>query len=244
MSRKVKFSLSLSSLLLRVSIIAIFLLGLLPIPALAAGNGTFAGQVTDNATGNPIAGATIGILESVDAPPSWEVNTGGDGNYSVSVPEGTGYAVGAVSHGYVSEVVTGQSITANVTTPINFSLVPGGIIGGTVTDNYSGNSIQGADVWAYKPGTPEVRYETMPTSANGSYSLAAPQGTGYTVQVAKQGYVDVIHTGIDAELGVPKLVNLALEPLNPPPASVTDLATGNVTHASVILTWTAPGANR
>ena len=89
-----------------------------------------------------------------------------------------------------------------------------------------------------------MRYEAMPTAADGSYDLAVPPGTGYTVQAAKSGYVDTIQTGIDAVLDSPATLNLALEPLNPPPASVTDLAAGSPTHNSITLTWTAPGDDR
>jgi len=244
MSKSGKLSSSSFNRVFHLLIAAIFLIALLPVPALAQTDGTIAGQVTDNTTGNPINGTTICVLESLYAPISWEGNTNASGNYTVSVPEGTGYVVGAVSYGYVTEVVTGQSVTANATSTINFSLLRGGIIEGTVTDNYSGNSIQGADVWAYMPGTPGVRYETLPAAANGSYSLAAPPGTGYTVQATKSGYVDAIQTGIDAVLNSPATLNLALEPLNPPPAIVTDLAAGSPTHNSITLTWTAPGNNR
>ena len=127
----------------------VFLFGLLPVPVLAQADGTIAGQVTDNTTGNPIDNASILVLESADAPPSWSSNTDASGNYSVSVSEGTGYLVGAIKEGYVSRQVTGQSVTANVTTTVNFSLVPGGIIEGTVTDNSTGNPIQGADLRAW-----------------------------------------------------------------------------------------------
>jgi len=239
-----KASLSSFNRTLCLLITAIFLIGLLPVPALAQANGTIAGQVTDNSTGNPIAGATICVLETEDTPPSWSSNTDASGNYTVSVPEGTGYLVGAIKEGYASRQVTGQSVTADVTTSINFSLLPGGVIQGIVTDNFSGSPIQGADVWAYQPGTPEVRYETLPAAADGSYSLGVPPGTGYTVQAAKSGYVDAIQTGNDAVLDSPATLNLALEPLDPPPASVTDLAAGSPTHNSITLTWTAPGNDR
>jgi len=244
MSKSGKLSSSSFNRVFHLLIAAIFLIALLPVPALAQTDGTIAGQVTDDTTSNPIDNATICVLESLYAPIFREGNTNASGNYTIDVPEGTGYVVSAVSYGYVTELVTGQSVTANATTTINFSLVPGGVIEGTVTDNYSGNSIQGADVWAYQPGTPEVMYYTLATDANGSYSLAAPPGTGYTVKVVKSGYVDAIQTGINAVLNSPATLNLALEPLNPPPASVTDLAAGSPTHNSITLTWTAPGNNR
>ena len=101
MTRSSKLSHSSLGLLFRISIVIIFLFGLLPVPALAQGNGTIAGRVTDNTTGNPIDGASIGVLETYDAPPSWSGNTDASGNYTVSVPEGTGYLVSAIKEGYV-----------------------------------------------------------------------------------------------------------------------------------------------
>ena len=193
-----KFSLSSFNQLFRLLIAAIFLIGILPVPALASTNGTIAGQVTDNTTGNPIPDATIGILEVPDDPPSWSGNTDVDGNYSIPVPEGTGYIVAASKSGYVPSQVTGQSVTANATTTANLTLVQGATIQGTVTDNSTQNPIQGVDVWAYEPATPEVRYDATPTDASGYYSLLIPPGTGYTVKAAINGYVDAIQTGVDA----------------------------------------------
>jgi uncharacterized membrane protein len=237
-----KFYLSSFNLIFRFLIAVIFLIGLMPAPVLAQENGTIAGQVTDNTTSVPIVGATIGVLEAADAPPSWYGNTDTDGNYSISVPEGTGYLVAAGMSGYVSEQVTGQSVTANATTTVNFSLSQGGIIQGVVTDNSTGESIQSVDVWAYKSETPEVRYDTTPTTADGGYGLAVPPGTGYTVEVNKQGYSSANQTGVSAALGSPVTVNFSLVPDdNTPPANINDLVAGNPTHDSITLTWTAPG---
>jgi len=241
MFKKGKLSLSSFSLIFRLSIVAIFLIGILPVPALAQTDGTIAGQVTDNTTGNPIPGATIPVFASGSQVPAWNGNTNADGNYSIAIPAGTGYRVSAIKGGYVSRQVTDQSVTANATTAINFSLLPGGVIRGTVTDNNS-SPVQSANVRAYLPASPGTFYSSMPTDASGQYSLTAPPGTGYTVKAVKNGYVDAIQTGIDAVLGSPATLNFALDPQDTtPPANATNLAAGNPTPGSITLTWTAPG---
>lgn len=47
----------------RALVVAIFLIGMLPVPALAADNGLLAGQVTDN-TSTPISGVTILVFSA------------------------------------------------------------------------------------------------------------------------------------------------------------------------------------
>lgn len=79
----------------RILIAAIFLSGLLPMPAIAQTNGNIAGTVTDNITSNPIQDALVLIFESGAQQPSWTVNTSASGNYTISVPEDTGYSIAA-----------------------------------------------------------------------------------------------------------------------------------------------------
>ena len=140
-----KYSLSSFNILLRLLIAAVFLIGLLPVPALAAENGTIAGMVTNSSTGNPISGIAISVFTSGSQQPSWAGNTDGTGNYSLSIPPGSGYEVEARQSGYITQRQTGNDVSANTTTTVNFSLVPGGIIEGTVTDN-SSSPIQNAGV--------------------------------------------------------------------------------------------------
>ncbi len=71
-----KSSLSPFNQILCLLITAIFLIGLLPVPALAQTNGTIAGQVTDNSTSNTISGAMILVYESGAPAPTWTSNTG------------------------------------------------------------------------------------------------------------------------------------------------------------------------
>jgi hypothetical protein len=231
----------------RILIAAVFLFGILPVPVLAVDNGTFAGQVTDNSTTNPISGATILVTASGSQIPGWNGNTDQSGNYTIQVPADTGYQLSAYKEGYVTGNIGGQDVTANTTTTVNFQLTPGGIIQGTVSDNTS-NPIQNADVRAYLPASPENTYFSLPTNPSGQYSITVPPGTGYTIEANSQGFSSANQTGISAALGTPVTVDFTLMPPPPPPsndttppANVADLATGNITAESILLSWTAPG---
>ncbi len=244
MSRKGKVALSSLGLFLRISIAAIFLLGALPIPVMAVDNGNFAGQVTDNAS-NPVDGATILVFASGSQVPGWTVNSASSGNYTVDVPEGINYQLSAYKVGHITGNIGGQNVTGNATTVVNFSLTPGGIIQGTISDN-SSDPIQDAGVRAYLPASPGTFYSSMPTNASGQYSLTVPPGSGYIVEADKQGVGSANVTAVSAALGTPTAINLTLLSQQPPqdtqpPAAVTNLATANVTHESILLTWTAPG---
>src|SRR4030067_243960 len=136
MRRSGKFSVSSLSFFFGIMVTAVFLSGLLPLPALAQNDGTLAGQVTDNAT-NPVAGATVLVFASGAPPPGWNASTNASGGYNVTVPEGNDYRLSAVKAGFITGHAPGQNVTANATTAVNFSLAPGGIIQGAVSDNAS-----------------------------------------------------------------------------------------------------------
>ena len=95
MSVKRKSALSLIARQFHILIIAIFLIGLLPLPALAA-DGTVTGQVTDNATGDPIENADVLFYESGVQDYFWTESTDNVGQYSAAIPEGTGYEIGGM----------------------------------------------------------------------------------------------------------------------------------------------------
>jgi len=243
MSTLRKLSISSFSLPFRILIMAIFLFALLPVPAQAAANGTFAGQVTDSSTSNPVSGATITVRASGSQIPGWFGNSDGSGNYTIDVLEGNNYQLAAFKEGYITGQSGGQNVTGNATTTVNFSLVPGGIIQGTISDN-SSNPVQNANVRAYLPASQETFYSSLPTDSSGHFSLTVPPGAGYTIEADKVDSGSANQTNISAALESPATVNLTLMPSSQdstPPADITDLATGNVTHESIALTWTAPG---
>ena len=89
MSIKRKSALSLIARQLHILIIAIFLIGLLPLPAMAA-DGTVTGQVTDNATGNPIQNTDVLFYES-----------GAPDYFSISSTDNTGQYLDLVKAGVI-----------------------------------------------------------------------------------------------------------------------------------------------
>jgi len=248
MSRTGIFTIPSFGHFLRILITAVFLLGFMPAPVMAQTEGAIAGQVTDNASGNPIAGVTIFIFEP-DAPsPTWTGNTDNIGIFGLPIPAGAGYGVAARKDGYVTQRADGKNVIADNTTTVNFSLLQGGIIQGTVTDNTSA-PIQGASVRAYLPASPGVFFTSLLTNSSGQYSLTAPAGEGYIVEASKQGYISANQTSVTATVDIPITVPLTLllqqqQPPPPdtiPPTDVTNLTAVNPTENSITLTWTAPG---
>ncbi len=213
-SKRKPFSLALN-LLLRVLVVAIFVAGILPIPALADATGTIAGHISDNSTGNPAPNSTVYVFTSGSSPPITYINTDQNGDYSVNVSAGYDYEVEARSPGLVSQRVTGQTVTENATTTVNFSLEHGGTINGTVTDNLS-SPIQDALVRAFLPASPDSQYNSEPTAANGQYSLTVPPGQGYTLTAESQDFVTANQTGIDVVADQQQTIDFALQ-LSPVP---------------------------
>ena len=116
MPRTGKLAISSFSYFFRLLITAVFLLGFLPAPALAQTDGVIAGQVTDNATGNPINNATINIFEPGAQSPTWTGNTDNIGIFGIPVPAGTGYGVAARINGYVGQRVNNINVVTSVPT--------------------------------------------------------------------------------------------------------------------------------
>ena len=124
MSRGGNLFLSSFGQFLRVLVTAIFLLGLLPVPALAAGNGTIAGQVIDNSS-SPIQDASVRAYLPASPDTFYSsLPTDISGNYSLTVPPGSGYTVEASKQGLTSANQTGISAALGPATIVNFTLLP------------------------------------------------------------------------------------------------------------------------
>lgn len=99
-------------------------------------SGTITGTVTDAATGNPIAGASVDATNTVTLEGN-SATTNSLGQYTISTGLATGtYTVTASADEYAQQVQSSVSVTVNtVTSGINFQLtaVPSGSIEGTVT---------------------------------------------------------------------------------------------------------------
>ena len=143
-------------------------------------NGRAVGQVTDAATGDPLAGATVtnGDVSTL---------TGNDGRYSLTLPVGT-HTLTASLFGFASESATVE-ITEGTATTQDFALEaqPVVTVSGTVTDGSGkGWPLYAVIQVAGRPGGPIY---TNP--ATGAYSFQVPGNTTYqftTSAIAPTGY--------------------------------------------------------
>ncbi|HEX6195412.1 MAG TPA: S8 family serine peptidase [Jiangellaceae bacterium] len=168
--------------------------------------GTLAGTVTDNASGEPIADATVTVTGVVDR----EVTTGSDGSYDVLLPVGD-YQVTAAAFGYESATAD-ASIAADETTTRDFGLeaVDSVTVSGAVTDG----SGHGWPLYAHVvvDGTPVDTYTDPRT---GQYSLTLPVNDTYTLNYEAEypGYagtsetVDVTDTDVTLDTQLEVRVN-------------------------------------
>lgn len=157
------------------------------VSAFASGpHGEVVGTVTDSATGDPIAGATVTAGES-------SATSDADGHYSIHAPVGT-YDVTASAYGYASKTVPAVVVAEDATVTENFSLaaVPSATINGTVYDDsghgwplYAKVTVDGV------PGGP-----VFTDPATGKFSLSLPQSHDYTLHVTPvyTGYETVTKT--------------------------------------------------
>lgn len=148
--------------------------------------GTAAGTVTDEATGDPVAGVSV-VLEGDT---SRSLTTGADGAYSARLTAGD-YTATVSKFGYQTKTAD-ITVTADATTTTNFALVSAAAVtlSGTVTDGsghgwplYAKVTVPGADPVFTDPGT-------------GAYSMEVPGNATYDVSVAAQhpGYVTSTET--------------------------------------------------
>lgn len=137
--------------------------------------GTIEGTVTDP-NGNPVSSATVEAVD--DSFTNFkQTTTDANGDYSLSVPEGT-YDVRVKPSSYPTERKSGLQVSGGATTSASFSLSQAAYIEGTVTKS-GGGAVQGAAVLA-ESGDDQV-FGT--TDSNGDYSLAVKPGESYRVTV-------------------------------------------------------------
>lgn len=152
-----------------------------------------AGTVTDAATGDPVAHATV----TAEGDTAFAATTDADGAYRVAVNPGT-YTVTAEADGYEPASVEGVTVGEGETTDgVDLALDPAGSDGsgsaaivGTVTSAATGEPIADAEVAASDGDT-----TTTTTGADGAYRLAVTPDT-YTVSVDVDGYEPASVNGV------------------------------------------------
>jgi hypothetical protein len=150
----------------------------------ALATGSIAGTITDSATGQPIAGATV------TAGCGHSATTGEEGTYIISDLAAGDYTVKAMKCGQYAmkmypeqvHVADGQNVTG-----IDIALAPmgggggNGSISGTVYDNATHAPIAGARVMA-------GCMKTALTAPDGTYTISNLADGSYTVKAVKAGY--------------------------------------------------------
>ena len=193
--------------------------------ALAAG-GRISGTVTDAATGDLVASASVRIYAASGASFGF-ANGDGSGHYitGTGLPAGIYYAVSTNRGGYVDELygdvpcpggacvpMSGAPIAVTMgatTTGIDFALDEGGLVSGTVTHAATGTPLAGVSVriyalsgsWigsGYADGSGQYLTSGY-TDASGHYATSAglPAGTYYAQTYNSDGYVDQLFDGVE-----------------------------------------------
>jgi hypothetical protein len=188
-----------------------------------AANGTVAGVVRDAATGTAMAGATVEIYSGATLVAT--TTTDSAGNYSVSVPAGTGYTVLIIKPGYGTNTRNNVDVSANQTKALDIDLqaTPTGTIQGVVRDASTRNGIAGATIEVYD-GADLIASAT--TDADGNYTMEVDAGDDYTVRVASAGHIPADYHDVDLEQDEIEIMEPILQ--------IADTYTGNGTASGTI----------
>src|SRR3989338_8616637 len=108
--------------------LAALLLAYLAVAAIAAASshnhGTLIGNISDELTALPIAGANISLESTSASDDRYSNLSGQDGSYSVSSIRPANYNINATRPGYKPFMISNQPINPFQTIAINFSLAP------------------------------------------------------------------------------------------------------------------------
>ena len=176
--------------------------------------GSFAGQVTDGASGTPISGARLRLVSETNGGET-KALTDAVGAYSVSVAAGL-YDVTVTAFGYGEQTVEGLAIEAGYTTQLSFALerLPGGTISGKVSERDTGTLVASEVTLV---GTNQV----VTVDAAGNYAIDVPTGT-YAVRAMPlgAGHRGALSGSLTVAQGASVTADLQLAPM--PPVLVVD----------------------
>lgn len=151
--------------------------GSLPVQTAPGTGAALSGVVTETGSGDPVADATVLALRSSDFGFVRAAHTDDNGAYSLDVPAGS-YLVGFLSssgrhlvewHDDQPSHALGSATPVTAPTVVNAGLAPTtGAVGGTVTDETSGDPI--ANVWVLAIGPSGLAGGSV-TDGDGNYSI-------------------------------------------------------------------------
>lgn len=178
-----------------------------------------AGVITDEFTGEPVAGAEVAV--TVDISNTLTAATGADGRYSLSgVPEA--FTVNISAPDYEASASNISRSTAH-----DVALRPN-VLAGVVTDRFTGQPVAGATV--------EVGAASATTGADGAYRVEGVPAGVTSVEISADGYAS-----LSQELGRSTALDAVLRP-DTLAGTLVDKLTGEpVANATVIATTTLPG---
>ncbi|NNJ10317.1 hypothetical protein EKD04_008250 [Chloroflexales bacterium ZM16-3] len=182
---------------------------------------TLRGVLSDTFTGKPLAGADLAI--TLDMSTTLRAQSAEDGSYSFAgVPEQFSLEVSAPDHAPVTEELSR-------TTSYSLALRPN-VLGGQVTDRFSGKPVAGATV---KVGSAQAT-----TDAEGRYRVTEIAEGEQTLEIAADGYAP-----LSEEIGSTTSLDSVLRP-DTLRGRLIDKGTGEpITNATLIATATLPGSD-
>ncbi|WP_052345869.1 S8 family peptidase [Paucisalibacillus sp. EB02] len=184
---------------------------------------TVSGTVTSEKSGNPIAGATLLLVEDANVEP---VQTDENGNFSITAYEGT-YTIKVLAQDYYGqelEVTFDEDKSLDIALEPFFS-IPGGEIG--YDDGTAENARAFYDAgngWAVKMSLPEGKEQAIVTDGVFQFhgtDWPVPGGTGFAVEVWSAG-----EDGMPGEKLAGPIEAEAIRDLNQP--TVVDLSEHNI----------------
>lgn len=182
-----------------------------------APGGLISGTVEDASSHLPIASLWVNIYDAGGTYLTYGY-TDGTGSYTSysALPTGTYYALTSNNSGYLNELYddilcassctvtdgTPISVTAGATTPgIDFDLLVGGAIEGTVTEDGSGTPLESGYVRIYDAAGNSLT--SVYTNSSGDYktSLGLLSGSYYALTRNFEGYLDELYDDIPCDSG-------------------------------------------
>ena len=184
-----------------------------------APGGTITGDVTDGtATGNPAVPGAVVTCTCAGGSATTDVN----GNYTFADVAAGNYNLTVSAAGFVSQTVTGVSVSPGSTTTQNVLLAEDGTISGTVTDATTSAPIAGAQV------TCTCSTGSTTTGGTGTYTLTGVVPGTYAMSVSMTGYVTASNNDVAVQSGATTVEDFALSSAGHTPVFSDGFESGNL----------------